>query len=88
MGMERFTVKHTDEPILGLPEDLLKALNLQEGDQVTVTVEGVVSQPDPAAVDAFLALMGVFADDAAFDEAMGYLDRQWDLWDHDLLASA
>ncbi|MCZ7546908.1 MAG: AbrB/MazE/SpoVT family DNA-binding domain-containing protein [Anaerolineae bacterium] len=74
--MEHFTVKHTDKPILGLPEDLLKALNLQEGDRVVVAVEYVARQPDPAAVDAFLALSGVFAGDAAFDEAMRYLDRQ------------
>ena len=86
--MERFTVKHTDEPILGLPADLLKALNLQEGDQVAVTVEHIARQPDPAAVDAFLALAGVFAGDAAFDEAMRYLDRQWDTWNRDLLQSA
>lgn len=84
-----FTVKSGDEPLIVLPETWLKRLNLKEGEQVTLSsLPRKSRKADPEAIEAFLALEGVFADDPDFDEAMKILEAQWAEWDRQIRESA
>ncbi len=64
-----FTVKRGDEPVICLPDDLLKKLNLQEGEQITL--DDLPRKPrkaSPEAIEAFMSLVGIFADAPEFEE--------------------
>jgi antitoxin component of MazEF toxin-antitoxin module len=66
-------IKSTDENTISIPEHLMDALRLHEGDQVKTIVDGVTLRL--ASLSRFLALHGIFAEDEGFIEAMRSLGR-------------
>lgn len=70
--------KSAKADVIYLPEDLLDALKLNEGDEVKAVVEG--ENIRLARLDEFLALRGILAEDEDFDQAMEYLDQAWNAW--------
>jgi hypothetical protein len=74
-------VKSTDENVISIPERLMEALSLHEGERVKATVTGETLRL--ASLARFLALRGIFADDPGFDEAMQLLDQGWRAWTTD-----
>ncbi|MCB0208904.1 MAG: hypothetical protein KDJ52_06230 [Anaerolineae bacterium] len=70
--------KSSDEAVISLPAWLMESLNLKEGDEIKAFVEGATLRIAP--LDKFLALRGVLKDDEAFDEALDYLDKDWQSW--------
>ena len=71
-------IKSTSEDAISLPARLLVGLNLRDGDEVKVTVEGQTLRL--ARLDQFLSLRGALASDEAFDRAMNFIDRAWQAW--------
>lgn len=71
-------VKSSDKSVIAIPAELLKQLNLQEGDEVKITVEkdGLRLQR----LNDFLSLAGALKDDPEFDAALEYLDKAWRQW--------
>ncbi len=72
------TVKTSNENSIAIPAELMAELNLHEGDQVKVIIEGETMRL--ARLDTFLQLRGVLADDTEFDRAMETLDQAWKTW--------
>ena len=68
----------SDETHIALPPEIMAALNLHDGDQVTAVVDGDAIRV--ARPDKFLALRGSLADDQAFDNAMQALEQEWQSW--------
>ena len=71
-------IKSTSEDAISLPARLLVGLNLRDGDEVKVTVEGQTLRL--ARLDQFLNLRGALDSDDAFDRAMDLIDRSWQAW--------
>jgi antitoxin component of MazEF toxin-antitoxin module len=71
--------KSANDNLISLPSSLLRKLRLQEGEMVKTTVEMHTLRLTP--LQPFLALRGVLHDDAAFDEALSYLEGAWQSWD-------
>jgi len=71
-------IKSHSENVIAIPEHLMTALSLHEGDRVKAIVAGETLRL--ASLDRFLALRGVFADDEGFDEAMKLLNQGWQEW--------
>lgn len=71
-------IKRSTEDAISLPARLLAGLNLRDGDEVKVTVEGQTLRL--ARLDQFLDLRGALAADEAFDRAMDFIDRAWQAW--------
>jgi len=71
-------IKSNAEDSISLPAHLLAGLNLREGDEVKVTVEGQTLRL--ARLDQFLSLRGALEGDDAFDRAMDDIDRAWQAW--------
>lgn len=61
-----------------MPDSMLEALGLREGDEVVLSLEG--DHLRVKQLSDFLKLDGVFEDDAAFDGAIAYLERAWANW--------
>ncbi len=76
------TVKTSNENSIAIPAELMAELNLHEGDQVKVIIEGETMRL--ARLDTFLQLRGVLADDVEFDRAMETLDQAWKTWNSPL----
>jgi antitoxin component of MazEF toxin-antitoxin module len=72
------TVKTSDEDTISIPAQLMAELNLREGDEVQVIVEGETLQLKR--LDKFLQLRGALADDPDFDRAMEQMERAWQAW--------
>jgi antitoxin component of MazEF toxin-antitoxin module len=72
------TVRSTSDDSISLPAKLMAGLNLREGDEVKVTVEGQTLHL--ARLDQFLNLRGTLASDDSFDRAMDFIDRAWQAW--------
>ena len=72
------TVKMSKEDAIAIPAQMLAELNLREGDQVKVVIEGDTLRLER--LDRFLQLRGVYADDENFDRAMELVDRGWQEW--------
>jgi AbrB family looped-hinge helix DNA binding protein len=72
------TVKMSKEDAIAIPAQMLAELNLKEGDQVKVVIEGDTLRL--GRLDRFLQLRGVYADDENFDRAMELMDRAWQEW--------
>jgi AbrB family looped-hinge helix DNA binding protein len=72
------TVKLSNEDAIAIPAQMLAELNLKEGDQVKVVVEGDTLRLER--LDRFLQLRGVYANDEDFDRAMELMDRAWQQW--------
>ena len=68
--MTIFKVTRSDQPIIGLPENLLQALNLREGEQIALTVPHAPRRVSQEAMEAFLALEGILADAPEFETIM------------------
>ena len=69
MEAQQITVtRSADENVISIPERLMEALSLHEGDRVKAIVAGETLRLAP--IDRFLALRGVFAEDEGFNEAM------------------
>jgi antitoxin component of MazEF toxin-antitoxin module len=68
----------TDEKHMALPADIMAALNLHVGDEVTAVVEGDAIRV--SRLDKFLALRGSLANDNAFDQSIEALDQEWQAW--------
>ncbi len=71
-------VKTSDDDVILIPNQLMKALNLQDGDQVAAVVEGKTLKLTP--VEQFLALRGVFQNEEAFEQAIEELNKAWESW--------
>jgi antitoxin component of MazEF toxin-antitoxin module len=71
-------VVRSSEKEIALPAEIMTALDLRAGDQVSAIVDGDAIRV--ARLDKFLALQGALADDSAFDEAMQLLDHGWQEW--------
>jgi len=67
-----------DDNVISIPERLMVALSLRDGDRVKAIVTSEVLRL--ASIDRFLALRGVFADDEGFDEAMRLIENNWQTW--------
>ena len=67
-----------DENQIALPAEIMAALDLHSGDEVTAVVEGDAIRM--ARLDKFLNLRGVLAGDSTFDAAMQLLDQGWQEW--------
>lgn len=83
--MPVFTVKRSDELVIGLPEDLLKQWHLREGEQITL--DDLARKPrkaSPEAIEAFLALEGILADAPEFEEVIAENRKEWDEWGRQL----
>lgn len=61
-----------------IPDELLNALELREGDQVQAVVRGKTLRF--ARINKFLALRGTLANDPEFDRAMEWIDSEWRKW--------
>lgn len=72
------TIKSTAEDSISLPAWLAAGLNLRDGDEVAVTVDGQTLRL--ARLDQFFSLRGALADDAAFDSAMEFINQAWQAW--------
>ncbi len=72
------TVKTSDENSIAIPAELMAELNLHEGDQVKVIVEGETMRL--ARLDNFLKLRGALANDTDFDRAMEKIEQAWKTW--------
>lgn len=78
-----FIVKRADEPTLGLPEEAIKALHLEEGQPITLPLpDSLHHHIHPEAIEDFLTLMGVFEGDAGYDKAVSDLEEAWSAWEH------
>lgn len=75
-------VRSTNDDVISIPAWLLKALNLREGSAVKATIDGQSLNISPIA--EFLALRGVYSDDASFEQAIQSLDGQWESWTKEL----
>jgi antitoxin component of MazEF toxin-antitoxin module len=71
-------VKKSNQDAIFMPADLMAALHLSDGDQVTATVVG--ENLRLARVSKFLELRGALADDTTFDSAMDWIDKAWQSW--------
>lgn len=71
-------IKSSTEDAISLPARLLAGLNLRDGDEVKVTVEGQTLHL--ARLDQFFNLRGALANDETFDRAMEFIDRAWQAW--------
>lgn len=71
-------VKSSAEDAIFLPARLLAGLNLRDGDEVKVTIEGQTLRL--TRLDQFYNLRGALADDTGFDRAMEFMDRAWRSW--------
>jgi antitoxin component of MazEF toxin-antitoxin module len=72
------TIKMSEEDAIAIPAQMLAELNLREGDQVRVVIEGDTLRLER--LDRFLQLRGVYANDEKFDRAMELMDRAWQEW--------
>jgi antitoxin component of MazEF toxin-antitoxin module len=68
----------SDKSVIAIPAELLKELNLREGDEVKIMVDNGALRLKK--LDAFLRLRGVMANNKGFDEAIEYLDKAWQAW--------
>ncbi len=71
-------VKSTSNDVIFLPAQLMKELNLSEGEEVKPIVEGQTLRL--ARLEKFLALRGALKDDDAFDDAVASLQQAWEKW--------
>ncbi len=74
------TIKTSNEDSIAIPPELMAELNLHEGDQVKVIVEGETMRL--ARLDKFLSLRGVLTDDPDFDRAVETIEREWEACDY------
>lgn len=72
------TIKSGQEDVVSLPTELLRALNLKEGDVVQIIVQGDTLRV--TRLDKFLRLRGTLADDQEFDRAMDWIQGAWQAW--------
>jgi len=68
----------SDAKHIALPADIMLALDLHEGDEVSAIVQGDAIRV--SRVDKFLALRGSLANDEAFDQSMQALEQEWQAW--------
>ena len=71
-------IKSSTEDAIALPARLLAGLNLRDGDEVKVTVDG--QNLRLARLDQFLDLRGALANDEAFNRAVEFMERAWQEW--------
>ncbi len=71
-------VVSSSENEIALPPEIMAALDLRAGDEVSAIVEGDAIRV--ARLDKFLELRGALAEDDTFDEAMQLLDQGWQAW--------
>jgi hypothetical protein len=80
-----FTIERTEKPIIGLPEDLLEQWDVKEGQEVAL--DDLVHRPrkaTPEAIEAFMSLVGIFADAPEFEEYILEHRKEWDEWGRQL----
>jgi len=63
---------------ISLPIEIMKLLNLREGDKIKTTIEGQTLRLTP--IERFLALRGVLKEEPAFDDALQSLEQAWQTW--------
>ncbi len=71
-------VKSINENIISLPGWLMKNLNLNDGDEVKMLIEGKTLRL--SSLNQFIALRGALSEDDGFDKAIEFLDKAWDSW--------
>lgn len=71
-------VKSTDQSVIAIPADLLKQLNLQEGDEVKAVIDNGALRLKK--INAFLRLRGALANNKEFEEAIEHLEQAWRSW--------
>lgn len=74
----KVTVRRGASGVINLPESLMKALGLQDGDLIHVTVGAGALRL--TRFSRFLELRGVLGDDEEFDRAMEFIQEAWKQW--------
>ena len=71
-------IKSTNENAIAIPQSLMKAMNLHDGDEVKAIIDGETLRL--AGLNKFLSLRGALADDQDFAQAMESNDKAWQAW--------
>jgi antitoxin component of MazEF toxin-antitoxin module len=73
-----FIVRTSGDDIISLPFQLMRHLNLRDGDEVKTSVEGQALRLTP--LERFLSLRGILSEDREFDKSMEQLEQEWQSW--------
>ena len=71
-------VRSSKQDEIAIPDYLMARLDLRDGDEVKMIIEGKTLRLTP--MKQFLALRGALEDDEGFDDALNVLDKAWQSW--------
>ncbi|MBF0202707.1 MAG: hypothetical protein HQK66_15685 [Desulfamplus sp.] len=71
-------IKSTYDDTISLPEWLMKNLNLNEGEEVKMIIEGKTLRL--SSLDKFLSLRGTLSNDDEVESNINLLNSVWDSW--------